>query len=97
MRRTIPWLMALALIGTLSAPSAHAQNYPTRPVRIITLTAPVDLSWSELPKHVMFLPLTIRTVDYLAQYREPESWYTVGRMLGMTEGTVRVHSLDFKG
>ncbi len=39
MRRTIPWLMALALTGALSTPSAHAQNYPTRPVRIITLTA----------------------------------------------------------
>src|SRR6476619_5768637 len=39
MRRTIPWLMALALIGVVAAPSALAQSYPTRPARIITLTA----------------------------------------------------------
>src|SRR6185369_11213291 len=39
MRRTIPWIMALALIGLTAAPSALAQNYPLRPVRVITLTA----------------------------------------------------------
>ena len=39
MRRTIPSIMALALIGLIAAPSALAQSYPTRPVRIITLTA----------------------------------------------------------
>src|SRR4029078_8824760 len=39
MQRTISWFMALAMIGVVSAPSALAQSYPTRPVRIITLTA----------------------------------------------------------
>src|SRR4029079_14484878 len=39
MRRTIPWIMALALIGLTATPPALAQNYPLRPVRVITLTA----------------------------------------------------------
>src|SRR6188472_3620317 len=39
MRRTIPSIMALALIGLIAAPSALAQSYPSRPVRVITLTA----------------------------------------------------------
>src|SRR4051812_2720403 len=39
MRQTIPWIMTLALIGLTAAPYALAQNYPIRPVRVITLTA----------------------------------------------------------
>lgn len=39
MQRTIPWIMAAVLVGIIAAPSALAQNYPTRPVRVITLTA----------------------------------------------------------
>src|SRR5690349_10294094 len=39
MRRTISWMMGLALTGLAAAPSALAQGYPSRPVRVITLTA----------------------------------------------------------
>src|SRR4029077_15702327 len=39
MHRSILWIMALALIGHIAAPSAMAQGYPARPVRIVTLTA----------------------------------------------------------
>jgi Aerotolerance regulator N-terminal/von Willebrand factor type A domain/CARDB len=52
--------------------------------RVIAMTAPVDRSWTEFPTHGMFLPLMIRTIDYLAQYQEPEAWYTVGRMLDVS-------------
>ena len=39
MYRSLLRIMALASIGLLAAPPAMAQGYPTRPVRIITLTA----------------------------------------------------------
>src|SRR5215218_8356668 len=39
MRRRCRWIIAFAAIGLLAAQSALAQTYPTRPVRIITLTA----------------------------------------------------------
>src|SRR6187401_1290334 len=39
MRRTFQWIVTLASIGLIAVQNAHAQNYPTRPVRIITLTA----------------------------------------------------------
>jgi hypothetical protein len=40
---------------------------------VIAMTTPVDRSWSEFPQHVMFLPLMMRTINYLAQYQEPEA------------------------
>jgi Aerotolerance regulator N-terminal/von Willebrand factor type A domain/CARDB len=49
--------------------------------RVIVLTTPIDATWSDFPKRPMFLPLIYTTVTYLAQYEEPEAWYTVGRML----------------
>src|SRR4051812_49870481 len=39
MRRTFQWIVTLASIGLIAVQNALAQNYPTRPVRIITLTA----------------------------------------------------------
>jgi aerotolerance regulator-like protein/VWA domain-containing protein/CARDB protein len=52
--------------------------------RVIAFTTPVDGSWSEFPIHPMFLPLVTRTSQYLAQYQEPEAWYTVGRVLDVS-------------
>jgi tripartite-type tricarboxylate transporter receptor subunit TctC len=39
MRRTFQWIVTLASIGLIAVQNALAQGYPTRPVRIITLTA----------------------------------------------------------
>jgi tripartite-type tricarboxylate transporter receptor subunit TctC len=40
MRHKSLWIATLAVLGVLAAESALAQSYPSRPVRIITLTAP---------------------------------------------------------
>jgi len=52
--------------------------------RIIAFTSPVDASWNSFPRAHLFLPLVHETMRYLAQYEEPEAWYTVGRMLDIS-------------
>jgi hypothetical protein len=49
--------------------------------RVILFTSPLDDSWNDFPKRPMFLPIMHETMTYLAQYEQPEPWYTVGRML----------------
>jgi hypothetical protein len=44
----------------------------------------MDASWNDFPRRHLFLPLLHETVRYLAQYQEPESWYTVGRSLDVS-------------
>ena len=46
--------------------------------RVIAFTSPLDDAWNDFPKAHLFLPLVHETVRYLAQYDEPEAWYTVG-------------------
>ena len=40
MPRKSLWIAVLTALGVLAAQTALAQSYPTRPVRVITLTAP---------------------------------------------------------
>jgi hypothetical protein len=49
--------------------------------RVIAFTSTLDRSWNDFPTKHLFLPLLHETVRYLAQYQEPDAWYTVGRML----------------
>ncbi len=49
--------------------------------RVIVFTSPLDDSWNDFPKKTMFLPMVHETMTYLAQYDEPQPWYTVGSML----------------
>jgi hypothetical protein len=51
---------------------------------VIALTSTVDDTWNDFPKRPLFLPLVHETVRYLAQYAEPEAWYTVGRSLDIS-------------
>ncbi len=62
--------------------------------RVMAFTSTLDGDWNDFPRHAMFLPLLHETVRYLAQYDDPEAWYTVGRMLdisraGRVDGAAR--------
>ena len=52
--------------------------------RVVTFASTMDASWNDFPRTHLFLPLLHETVRYLAQYQEPESWYTVGRSLDVS-------------
>ena len=52
--------------------------------RVVTFASTMDASWNDFPRKHLFLPLLHETVRYLAQYQEPESWYTVGRSLDVS-------------
>src|SRR5262249_48719918 len=49
--------------------------------RVIAVTSTLDKSWNDVVIKPVFLPVLHLTGRYLAQYEEPEAWYTVGRML----------------
>jgi hypothetical protein len=46
--------------------------------RVLMWTSTVDLHWNDLAVKPVFLPFLHRTVRYLAGYREPQPWRTVG-------------------
>ncbi len=52
--------------------------------RVVMFTSTLDDEWNHAPTHPMYLPLMLRITRYLAQYEEPESWHTVGRMLDIS-------------
>ncbi len=52
--------------------------------RVIAFTSTVNDDWNGFPKQHLFLPALHETARYLAQYAEPEAWYTVGRMLDVS-------------
>jgi hypothetical protein len=51
--------------------------------RVIAFTSTIDGDWNDYPKHGMFVPVIHETMKYLAQYTEPQPWYTVGRMFDL--------------
>jgi hypothetical protein len=52
--------------------------------RVIAFGSTMDSSWNDFPTKGLFLPIVHETVSYLAQYREPDAWYTVGRSLDVS-------------
>ncbi len=52
--------------------------------RVVAFASTLDDRWNDFPKRPLFLPLMHETARYLAQYSEPEAWYTVGRMLDVS-------------
>lgn len=52
--------------------------------RVIAFTSTMNGDWNNFPTQHLFLPLLHETARYLAQYAEPEAWYTVGRMLDVS-------------
>jgi hypothetical protein len=51
---------------------------------VIAFMSTMDNSWNNFPNQHLFLPLVHEVSRYLAQYAEPEAWYTVGRMLDVS-------------
>ena len=51
---------------------------------VIAFTSTLDNRWNDFPTKHLFLPLVHEISRYLAQYAEPEAWYTVGRMLDVS-------------
>jgi hypothetical protein len=51
---------------------------------VIAFPSTMDNSWNNFPNQHLFLPLVHEVSRYLAQYSEPEAWYTVGRMLDVS-------------
>jgi hypothetical protein len=49
--------------------------------RVLLWTSTLDLSWSDLPIKPVFLPFVQQSVRYLANYREPAPWLSVGQVL----------------
>jgi len=51
---------------------------------VIAFTSTMNNDWNNFPTQPLFLPTLHETARYLAQYSEPEAWYTVGRMLDVS-------------
>ena len=51
---------------------------------VIAFTSTLNDDWNDFPTRHLFLPLLHETARYLAQYSEPDAWYTVGRMLDVS-------------
>ena len=51
---------------------------------VIAFMSTLDNRWNDFPNQHLFLPLVHEVSRYLAQYAEPEAWYTVGRMLDVS-------------
>ena len=47
--------------------------------RVLVWTSSLDLQWNDLAVKPIFLPFMHPVARYLAAYREPEPWLTVGR------------------
>ncbi|MEQ1760981.1 MAG: BatA domain-containing protein [Vicinamibacterales bacterium] len=48
--------------------------------RVLLWASTLDLSWSDLPLKPVYLPFVHRSMQYLASYREPAPWLTVGQV-----------------
>lgn len=46
--------------------------------RVLLWSSTLDTAWNDLPVKPVFLPFVHRVVRYLAAYREPQPWRTVG-------------------
>lgn len=55
--------------------------------RVLAWASTFDTLWSDLPLQPVFLPFMHRLMTYLAQYREPAAWATVGQLARSEEFT----------
>ena len=49
--------------------------------RVLMWTTTVDLFWNDFALKPVYLPFLHRAVRYLAAYREPKPWRTVGEVV----------------
>ena len=52
--------------------------------RVIAWTTTLDLSWNDIPKRPVYLPLVQQLVKYLARYEQPKAWLTVGQVVDLS-------------
>lgn len=52
--------------------------------RVLVLPTSFDTFWNTLPLQAVFLPFVHRSVEYLAGYALPRSWYRVGEVAQVT-------------
>src|SRR6185295_179763 len=53
--------------------------------RVVIWTSTLDDTWTDIGVKPIFLPLVHQLVRYLAQYEQPQSWFTVGQVLDLTQ------------
>jgi len=51
---------------------------------VMAWTATLDASWTDFPTKPLYPVVVPAALSYLAQYEEPEAWYTVGRMMDVS-------------
>jgi hypothetical protein len=56
--------------------------------RVVLWASTLDVSWTDLPRRSVFLPLIHRSVRFLANYAEPRPWLTVGQVLDASMASV---------
>lgn len=75
---------APALLDLMPAPAADETvgvgADPGAGGRVLVLPTSFDTFWSTLPLQAVFLPFVHRSVQYLAGYSLPRSWYRVGEV-----------------
>ncbi|UCF21277.1 MAG: BatA domain-containing protein [Gemmatimonadota bacterium] len=55
---------------------------------VIVWASGLENFWNDLPLQPVFLPLIQQLVNYLARYVEPRSWYRVGEVLDLSDGSL---------
>lgn len=73
---------APALLDLMPTPAADesAGADPGAGGRVLVLPTSFDTFWNTLPLQAVFLPFVHRSVQYLAGYSLPRSWYRVGEV-----------------
>jgi hypothetical protein len=52
--------------------------------RVVAFTSTIDNAWNDFPVKNLFPVVLPAMLGYLAQYEEPDAWYTVGRMMDIS-------------
>ncbi len=54
--------------------------------RVVAFSSTLEAQrWNDFTNRAIFVPLLHEMVKYLAQYEQPEAWYTVGRLLDISQ------------
>ena len=75
-----PALLDLMPARTQDEPAGDSDTGPGVGGRVLVLPTSFDTFWNTLPLQAVFLPFVHRSVQYLAGYSLPRSWYRVGEV-----------------
>ena len=71
---------APALLDLTPASAEDGEAAGAASGRVLVLSTSFDTFWNTLPLQAVFLPFVHRSVEYLAGYSLPRSWYRVGEV-----------------